>query len=224
MTLEQMIESVRQDTQVNDANFIITKLNAGQSWIYNRVFPMNKEILKVTDEEFTMAAATHTYNLGANVSTGTLISLENLSVKFTTETLFVPVVFISGSDPLFLYWDQATVQAIRPVYCVSTIFSQLRFAPGLPTSTIIRADYLYAPRPLSLETRATCDLQLPFHEAIVSKAKSGCFVGIDDDRAVYFDQQALDNEIGAKNVLGIRNFSSPPRTRPSHRSAGRLPY
>lgn len=222
LTLTQMIAAVSSDTQDPNQDRIIEKLNAAQSWIFNRLLPMNKEILKVTDMQLTMAADTHSYDLAANVTTGTLYSIENFGVKYASDSQFLPVVFLAGSDARFLYWDQQPVQATRPVYVVIDNFNKVRFAPGLPISTVIRVDYIYGPRDMNPNTQTTCDLPSAFHQAIVSEAISRDFRALDDDRSQEYRVIALDEEYGAKNVLGIRQFMQPPRTRSSNRQRGRL--
>ncbi len=223
LLLQQMIERIERDTQLADQEQIVGKLNAAQDWIFNRVLPMNRELLKVTDDENTMASDTRSYDLAANVATGVLYEIQWLGVKYTSDTVFVPVEFCGGSSPNFIYWDQQTVKAVHPQWVVIDNFNQVRFAPGLPSGTIIRTDYIYKPRQLSIASKTDCDLPEVFHEAMVSEATARCFLGIDDTREGTFRREALDALYGAQNVLKQRQFQTPPRTRPSMRR-GRMVY
>jgi len=216
-----MIPAVFADTQQSNTDTIIIKLNAAQDWVWNRVLPMNTEILKVTNDQNTVAAATKSYNLNANVTTGTLYDLQWMGVQFSGETEFTAVSYVNGSDPNFIYWDQQDEQAVHPQMVVIDNFNQVRFAPGLPASTIIRADYIYKPRTLSLPTQTTCDLPEVFHECVVAKACSYVWTGIDDTRSQTKDYEALDRLYGAQNVLAVRQFQQPFRTRPSSRGVRR---
>ncbi len=221
MDLATMITRVQGDSQVSDVEYIIGKLNAAQDWVVNRVLPMNTEILKVTNDQITVSVDTQSFDLNANISTGTLYELQWLGVKFSGETIFTPVEYVNGSDPGFIYWDQQGVQAIHPQYVTTDKFNQVRFAPGLPSGTIIRADYIYKPREMSLQQRVNCELPDPFHECVVSEATSYCWRGIDDDRRGDMHGEAMDRLYGAQNVLKTRQFAQPFRTRPSSFGPGR---
>ena len=223
MTLEEMLESVREATQESRENVILIALNAAQDYFSNRLYPMNKEILKITDHQITISGTTDVYDLGANVLTTTkLYAIEFLGVKHTTDTDFIPVTFVSGGSAEFRYWAQQPAQSIQPVLCVSDNFDQVTFAPPLPDATKLRLDYIYNPAKMDLATNVQCRLPEPVHEAVVSEAKARVFRGLDDLRSQEYHLEALDNYNGAKNTIGTRQFQDPQRTRPSHRNTERL--
>ncbi len=211
-----MIAAVSADTQIADQNFIIRKLNKAQSYVTNRLIPTNIELFKVTNNQITLAADTKSYDLAANVSTGELQQIELLGVEYSSETKFTPVTFIKGNSEQFDYWDQQAVQPIHPQYCVIDNYDRVRFAPGIPSGSILRVDYIYKPAQMSLQTQTTCQLPTIFHEVIVSDAIRQCFLGIDDTRAGDYQFQAMNELYGALNVLNSRQFSQSPKTRPSY--------
>ena len=215
MDLETMIRSVRDDTQISNAQKIIDKLNSGQAWVTDRVLVMDENILKVSNDQNTLGATTSTYDLAANVNTGVLYQLKWLGVRLSGDTKFQPIRFVDSSDNEFISLDQETTTATsHPVLCAVENFNQVRFAPPLASGVVIRTDYIYKPAPLSLESNIESDLPETFHETIVAKAKAEAFAGIDDDRIAYFERMALDKLYAAMNVLGQRQLQQPPRTRP----------
>lgn len=215
MDLQSMIDAVSQDTQAGDTNFIIRKLNKVQSYVANRIMATNPELFKVTDDQIALAADTRSYDLAANVSTGQLQQIEFLGVQYSGETTFRGVEFAKGNNPQFLYWDQQPVQTIHPQLCVIDNYDRVRFAPGIPSGSTLRVDYMYYPRTLALQTQTTCDLPVIFHECLVSDATRNTFLAIDDTRDAPYKFMAMDELQAAFNVLNNRQFQQPFRTRPS---------
>lgn len=218
MNLETMIQRVKDDTQAEDP-FIVGKLNSAQDWIWNRLMVMDANILKVDDDQNTLAADTSTYDLAANVATGALYQIKWLGVKFSGDTKFHPVTFMNSSDERFVWADQQDAISSGTVYAAIENFDQVRFAPPLLSGTIIRTDYIYKPRTLALGTQAVPDLPEVFHEAQVARATGEAFLGIDDDRVGVYFGMAMDKLYGALNVAGLGQTQQPFRTRPSLRQA-----
>ncbi len=217
MDVPQMVDRIQRDTPITDTDTIVAKLNAAQDWCWNRILPMNKGILTVLDNEITLAADTHSYDLAAHVSTGTLYELLYLGVKFASDTKFNEVRWCQPSMEDFRWWDQQPVAARHPVLAFVDSFDKLRLAPGLPSGTLLRVDYIYKPAEMSLVDQTTCQLPEPYHEAIVSDATARCFLSIDDTREGSYRREALDALYGAQNVTSSRQTQQQPRTRPSHR-------
>lgn len=216
-----MITRVQQDTSMSNVDTIIGKLNAAQDWVWNRILPMNTEILKITDDQITVAADTKSYDLNAHVSTGELYELQWMGVQFSGDQDFWPVTYMNGSNPTFIYWDQQDEQAVNPQYVAIDNFNQARFAPGLPSGTVIRVDYIYKPRQLSLANRVNSDLPSIFDECMISKAVELVWRAMDDTRSGEAARDALDRLYAAQNVLATRQFQQPFRTRPSSRGPSR---
>lgn len=221
MILQDMIARVTADTSNANTEKIVGKLNAAQDWIWNRILPMNTEILKITDDQITVASDTKSYDLNAHVSTGTLYEIQWMGVQFAGQTNFFPVQYVNGSNPTFIYWDQQDEQAVNPQYVAIDDFNEVRFAPGLPSGSVIRVDYIYKPRTLSLAQQVNCDLPDPFHEAVVSEATSLIWRMMDDTRSGQAHSEALDRLYGGINVLAKRQFQQPFATRPSSRGPAR---
>lgn len=215
MNLQEMLAAVQGDTQIADQNYVIRKLNKAQSYVANRIMPTNVELFKVTDDQITLNSDTRSYDLAANVSTGELQQIEFLGVKYSSETRFTPVVYTKGNTDQFIYWDQEPVQPVHPQYTVIDNYDRVRFAPGIPSGSILRVDYIYLPKALSLQTQTTCQLPTIFHEVIVSDATRQCFLGIDDTRDQSYKFMAMDELYAALNVLNSRQFQQSPKTRPS---------
>lgn len=217
MILERMITRIQDRTQANNIGSIIDELNSAQDFIWNRIITNNSNILKVDNCELTMAAQTSSYDLGANVTPGTLVAIKWLGTKFQSETVFNPVGWIDSSSDQFLLADQSTQAATNsPVYCASENFTQVRFAPPLPAGTMIRVDYIYTPTYLNLSGSIVSELPAIVHEAMTDKATAQTFINIDDSaRAAYWEGQAMSKIISAQNSLRRRQYQQTPQTRSS---------
>lgn len=212
------MQLVKRRTHASRDADVIGELTSAQDWCWNRVASGSSNILKVDDTELTMAAQTSSYDLATNVSTTkTLIAIKWLGVKLSSETKFTPVIFLDSSDDRMIYADQDTAATVQPIYCSIENFGQVRFAPPLPSGTIIRCDYIYAPTDLSLASNASPDLPILVHNAIADKATAQIFINLDDDRAGYWEGQSIAKLYSAINVLNRRQFQQQPRTRPSVR-------
>lgn len=210
-----MIRGVQDVTQVANLGQALTALNEAQDWCANRILVMDEDVLKVTGDEMAISADTRTFDLAANVSTGVLYQLKWLGVKLSTDTIFNPVEFVNSSSDAFILADQSTTGASgHPILTAIENFDQVRFAPFLQSGDAVRADYIYKPADLDLDSNVECDLPVPFHWAVVNKARALQFMMIDDDRAQNYDLRALDTLQGALNVLGQRQLQQRPRTAP----------
>lgn len=215
MTLEEQIKAVQADTQVANPTMIISALDEAQAWCANRLFVMDENVLKVDNDQMTMTGDTRTYDLGANVSTGVLYQLKWLGVQLSTDTKFHGIEWANSSDDYFIQLDQSTTGASgHPILVASENFDQVRFAPFLQSGDIVRADYIYRPKPLSLEDNVECDLPEPFHWCVVNKARAAIFDSIDDDRSRKYEIRAFEALFGAENILQQRQLQQRPTTAP----------
>ncbi len=217
MILERMVTRIQDRTQSNNIGSIIDELNSAQDFVWNRIITNNANILKVDNCQITLAAQTSSYDLAANVTSGTLIEIKWLGVQFSGDTVFNPVTWIDSSNDNFIAADQSAQPASSsPVFASSENFNKVRFAPPLPSGTVLRVDYIYAPVDLSLPTRTTSDLPFIVHEAITDKATAQTYVNIDDmTRAQYWEVQATSKLMSAQNVLNRRQYQQQPRIRSS---------
>jgi len=219
MILETMLQSLRDRTHVlNKDAMLIAESNSAQSWAWNRLVTSNDNILKTDDFEATLAATTHSYNLATAVSsTLTLVAVKWLGVKLTGDTKFLPVIFIDSSDDRFISKDQDSTATTHPIYAAMENFNQVRFAPGLPSGAIVRCDYIYGPLDLDLNSNVTPDLPYLVHDASLDKATAQVFTTLDDDRAGYWEMQALSKLLSASNAINRQQYQQQPRTRSSRR-------
>lgn len=217
MILTRQITRIQDRTQQNNVGSIIDELNSAQDFIWNRIITNNSNILKVDDCELTMAAETSSYDLGANVTSGTLVAIKWLGTKFAAETVFNPVGWADSSSDEFILADQSQQAATNsPVLCASENFTQVRFAPPLPAGTMIRVDYIYTPTELSLSSTVISDLPAIMHECMTDKATAQTFINIDDmTRAAYWEGQAMSKLLSAQNSLRRRQYQQTPQTRSS---------
>lgn len=218
MILETQITTIQSRTRSARIPEIIQELNSAQDWAWNRICTSNANILKTNDVEKTMVAQTSSYNLAAQVSsTQTLVAVKWLGVKLTGDTKFTAVVFIDSSDDRFLSADQDPAVTGQPVYAAMENFNQVRFAPPLPTGAIIRCDYIYSPADMDLAINVSPDLPQTVHQCCTDKATAQIMVNLDDDRAGYWEAQALGKLYSAQNAINRQQYAQQPRTRPSTR-------
>lgn len=224
MILEAQITQIMERTGSNDTNSIITELNSAQDDIWNQIIVMNENILKVDNCQLTMAALTSSYDLGASVTTGTLVAIKWLGVKFAADTVFNPVIWIDSSTDAFILADQSIQAATTsPVYATSENFTRVRFAPPLPAGTIIRADYIYMPVEMNLSTKIVSDLPKIVHQAMTDIATAQTFTNIDDlDRYKVWAFTGQRKVAAAMNSLRKRQYQQTPQTRSSRVGSG--PY
>lgn len=217
MILTRQITRIQDRTQSNNIGSIIDELNSAQDFVWNRIITNNANILKVDNCQLTMAAQTSSYDLGTNVTTGTLVAIKWLGTKFSGETVFNPVGWVDSSSDAFILADQSTQAATNsPVLCASENFTQVRFAPPLPSGTVLRCDYIYTPTDLSLSSNIISDLPAIVHEAMTDKATAQTFINIDDlTRASYWEGQALSKLVSAQNSLRRRQYQQTPQTQSS---------
>lgn len=216
-TIDVLIEQMVKETQSSDRVFLASKLDAAQDLLWNRILTQNEEVLKVTGDEITTTTDTSTMDLADEVTTGVPYTIQWMGVKFAADSKFNEVRFTDGSDPEFIALSQEDATARYPVLAVIENFTEARFAPPLPSGTIVRLDYIYKPDDIHLDDGALePDLPRPFHKALLSEALSEAFMGQDEDnKAAFHKRQAVERRDGALNVLNKRQWPQQPVTRPS---------
>lgn len=218
--LEAMVRMLRKRTKLNnDDQYLIDELNSAQDWVYNRLTVMDENILKNSDEQFTMASQTQTYDIAANVSRPDMYAVKWLGVKLSGDTQFNPVRWMDSSEDSFMSADQQTAATGHPILCESLNFGQVRFAPPLPAGAQIMVSYVYISLPFNLDTNAALTsstypgLPNPMYQAIVDKASAQVFMTLDDTRAQYWEGQALAKLRAALNVIDKRQWQQIPRVK-----------
>lgn len=224
MTSAQMIERVKGRTKQNDDTKVIRELNAAQEWAYNKIYNSEggPDLLITYGTEKMMSAQTRIYDLGANVS-GTIYGIKNLWLRFPNETAFSPMRKVDATNAEFVFNDQwvasdtTTVATGHPVFYDMINLSQLRFAPPLPASSVIRVDYWRKPPDIEPTINPALtygnDLPEPAHQPVVDKATATIFDLIDDDRAEGWEVRA---ERGLNDAMYLmrKRVQTPVRTQP----------
>mgnify|MGYP001566524748 CR=1 FL=1 len=221
-TINVLIDSILKDTQGSDRVYVAQKLDSVQDTLWNRILTMNEEILKVTGDITTLTADTSNLDFADEVTTGIPYSFQWLGVKYSGDSKYNEVRFVDGSDPEFIALDQEDATERYPVLAVIHNFTEVRFAPPLPSGTLVRLDYIYRPTDITVDRGAyEPDIPRPFHKALLAEATAECFIGQDEDnKATWHKRQSLDKLYGGLNVLKTRQFQQQFRTR-SSRTGGR---
>lgn len=224
LTAQQMVDKVKYRTHHTSDTKIVAELISAQDLIFNKIFKSAKgpDQLSVQGQEISIASRTREYDLGAQI-TGTLYGVKLLWLKFSTDTTFTPMQPADTAELKFIFDDQwaasdtTTVADGHPVLYDIVDWAKVRFSPPLPSGCTIRADsWLKAPNidPAANNVLAYGDdIIEPTHEAIVSKATSQIFVGMDDDRWRVWDADARERINDALFVLD-RRTGGPTRTKP----------
>lgn len=203
LTVTQMIRRIKDRTKHTNDSLIVGELNAAQGWAYNRLYNSENgpDQLESIANEITLNARTRTYDLGASI-TGTLYGIKLLWLRFSSETVFSPMRPVDSADLRFIFNDQwtasdtTTVAAGHPVMYDVINFSQVRFAPPIPSGSVIRADVWLLPPILDPNISADntlvygSNIVQPVHEAIVAKATGLVFDDMDDARANTWETRA----------------------------------
>lgn len=228
MNSAQMVQRVKDRTHHNNDDKIIGELNSAKDWAWTKIFnsASGPDLLLTLDTEKTMSAQTRTYDIGANV-TGTLYGIKQLWLKFSSETNFTPMVARDMNDSTFRGGDQypssdtTSVAIGHPVLYEIINFSQARFSPPLPTSSVIRIDAWIKPPDIDPVANPTLtyanDLPEPAFEAVLDKATANIFSLMDDDRAGAWNGMAEQKLADAMYLMRNRNqapvMTSPYRTK-----------
>jgi hypothetical protein len=195
MTTQEMVDLVKDRSKQSDTAKILRELRAAYRWCVNRVYLAEggPELLSTVGQEITLAADTRDYDLGANVTVtgGVYLGLKQLFAKLPTDQTFTPMIERDASAPEFQSRDSqpaATpdVAGGHPILYHVYNFSQFRFAPALPSGTVLRADFFQFANPPDPTTNNTAetgvDLTDLFHDAVTCKAAAHCLENLDDDR------------------------------------------
>ena len=224
MTVADMVDRIKVRTFQKDDTKVIGELRAAVDWAFNRIFDTENgaDLIATWGSELTMAAQTREYNLAANVS-GTIYGIKALWLRFSTETTFTPMRPVDSADMRFLFDDQyassdtTTVAVGHPVLYDVVQFGKLRFAPPLPSGSVLRVDYWKKPAIVDPTTNNTLDLgtDLPpvVDESIIDKATGQIFDLMDDTRAEKWEKRAEARLTDALYVI-VRRTSGPTETQP----------
>lgn len=230
MTTSEMLALLSQRTKIKNDPKILNELRAAYQWVVNRVFKSadGPQLLVTVGEELPiLVSATRDYDLESNLVGGTLLGLQTLWAQLPTETLFTRLIPREISHQDFIAMDSSTAANPKiatgyPIFYAVTNFGQVRFAPALPSGTVLRADYSIlgaAPDPTTNPTQQDgTDLPSMFHHAMVNKATAHLFDTLDDDRAGGWETRALDvlNDAIYAAGKGTRT-ARPVETRPFRR-------
>lgn len=218
LTAQDMVLRVKQRTaQPNDLK-IIGELASAKDWAYNKIFISadGPDQLSSSDVEVTLSLRTREWDMGAasGISGTDIYGIKLLWLKFPSETVFSPMRPADSADLRFIFNDQwtsadtTTVATGHPVMYDVIDFAKVRFAPPLPSGSVIRVDYWLNPPNPNPNTNNQLlygdDIMAPTHEAITDKATAQIFVGIDDNRVLYWEQQAMLRLRDALYVIGKR--------------------
>ncbi len=225
-----MIALLKQRTKINDATKILNELRVAYRWAVNRVFKSadGPQLLMTVGEELpALVATTRDYDLESNLVGGSLLGLQQLWAKLSTDTNFTRMIPRDVASQDFIAMDAspaATPQVATgyPIFYAVTNFGQVRFAPSLPAATVLRADYARlgpAPDPTTNPTQQDgTDLPSMFHDAICAKTTAHLFNTLDDSREGGWETRALDmiNDAIFAAGKGTRT-QRPVETRPFRR-------
>lgn len=202
MTTVEMTDLLYQRTKISDRSKLLRELRVAYRWAVNEIFKSadGPQLLIKVGEELTLVGTTRDYDLESNLVSGNLLGLQQLSVKFTSDTLFTNAIQRNVTDPDFTELDSHTVAdpliaSGHPVFYAVTNFGQVRFSPALPSGAVIRATYAMlgaAPDPTTNPTATDgTDLNSLFHDAIVNKATAHLFNTLDDSREGSWETRAM---------------------------------
>lgn len=225
-----MLALLSQRTKIKNDPKVLNELRVAYRWAVNRIFKSadGPQLLVTVGEELpALLATTRDYDLESNLVGGTLLGLQTLWAMLPTEILFTRLIPREISQQDFIAMDSSTAADPKiatgyPVFYAVTNYGQVRFAPSLPTGTVLRADYARigpAPDPTTNPTQQDgTDLPSLFHDAIVNKATAHLFDTLDDDRAGGWETRAIDVLNDAIYAAGkATRTARPVETRPFRR-------
>lgn len=204
MTTQEMVDLVRDRSKQSDTAKILRELRAAFRWCSTKVFLVagGAELLSTIGQELTLAADTRDYDLADNVTvTGTFLGLKQIWAKLPGDTMFTPMVERDILTPEFQIRDSqpaATPDVARghPILYQPYNFSQLRFAPTIPATSVLRVDFFHFGPVLDPTTNNSpdvgVDLTSLFHDAVACKASAHCLENLDDDRTGAWETRARD--------------------------------
>lgn len=194
MTTAEMIALLKQRTKIQDPTKLLLELREGYRWAVNKVFKSadGPQMLMTVGEEITLNADTRDYNLEANLAAGNnLLGFQQLWVKLPDGTNFSLMYPRDIEDPDFISQDSATaadplIAQGHPIFFAVLNYGSVRFAPALPSGSVLRVDYARVgpvPDPTTNPTQENgTDIPGLFHSACVAKATAHLFNTLDDDR------------------------------------------
>ncbi len=231
MTTAEMVDLCKQRTKVSDDTKILRELNSAYEWAVTEVFKSAdgpQLLVKVGEEITALVATTRDYDLEAALTGGTLLGLTNLWAKLTTNSEFIRLVPVDVSSDEFVACDSSTIANPLiaynlPIYYAVVNYGRVRFAPALPSGTVLRADYSKfgpVPDPTTNSTQDDgTDLPRMFHNAIVAKTVAHLFNTLDDSRESGWETRAIQFLNSAIYAAGktVRT-QAPVTTRPFRRT------
>jgi hypothetical protein len=194
MTTLEMLDLLTQRTKIVDKAKLLRELRVAYRWAVNEVFKSadGPQLLMVIGEEITLNATTRDYDLESNLGSS-LLGIQTLWAKLPSATTFTRLIPKNATDDEFVTVDGATtadplISSGYPIfYAVMNDGQNVRFAPALPATTVIRVDYAKlgaAPDPTTNPTQEDgTDIPSIFHDAIVYQAAVPLCITLDDTRA-----------------------------------------
>lgn len=225
MTTQEMFDALKSRTKISDASKLGTELRSAYRWVVRRVYNAagGPDLLMTIGEELpALVAVTRDYDLGANVTAGELLGIKKLWLKLPQDTRFTGMDPSDADDPGFANMDSGTnatpdVAGGHPVLYTVINFDKLRFAPALPTTSVLRADYFRigpVPDPTTNDIQQnSLDLPAAFHDAMVSKATAQLFTMLDDTREGTWETRARD-ELNDAIFTATNRTQYPTTTQP----------
>lgn len=223
MVLEDFLRQLHSRTKIyNRDPDLIDELNSALDEVWQRLYVVCPD-LKITFESTgTLAADTQQFNLAAQIALlggDVYYASKTFWIKGSTDTDYIPVVFMDVNDPRFLARDQMDTQVIQPCYASAVNFGEIRFAPTLPSGAAWRADWVGKPPNFSLQTQCTTSIPEPLHQAVLDYATASAFQNLDDSRGADTDRSSWARKAENKIILAIhtirrRQNQSPTETSP----------
>jgi hypothetical protein len=227
MTTKEMLDLLKQRTKIQDPTKLLLELRAGYRWAVNKIYKSadGPAMLVTIGEELTaLVATTRDYNIESHISGGNLLGMKQLWVKMPGDTGFTPMIPLDADDPQFQALDDQPAASPRvasghPVFYAMLNFGSTRFAPALPTGSILRVDYARigpVPDPTTNPTTENgVDIPALFHDGVVNKATAHLYNTLDDDREGSWETRAMDclNDAIHAAGKGVRT-QAPVRTKP----------
>lgn len=225
MVLEDFIRILHNRTKIfNNDPALIDELNAALDETWKRLYVACPD-LKITFETTgTFAADTQQFDLGAEIRAlggDVFYASKTFWIKGQDDQQYIPVVFMDVNDPRFIAQEQVSpAQVIQPVYASLVNYSEVRFAPMLPSGTSWRADWIGKPPNFSLATQCVTSIPEPMHQAILDYATASCFQNIDDSRGQDTDRNAWSRKAENKIISAIHAI----KRRQNQTKIGTAPY
>lgn len=234
MTSEEMLTLLTERTKVTNRSRLLNELRSAYRWVGRRVFNSadGPDLCSVLDEEIDpLTEVTRSVDLGVLLQGGTILGIKQLWAKLPGDVDFNPMKERDSNEIIFVANDSQAASdsnsaKMHPVFYHVYNFSSVRFAPALPTDTIIRADYYCWPIPPDPDDSDSDSITDPeesfevFQDAALHKATAQLFSGIDDERETVEEGRARDALNDALYVVAKRT-QAPIRTEPYRRRGRR---